>query len=83
MKFWLYLPDYNYAPEPEFLIADFIQLLLAVCQMFVFSIEFGSDGEIYEGGDNREIAYNRILPEEPPPVNPVKDFIIEGRLVIL
>ena len=81
LRLWLMLPISNSDQRVDCtkLIGDFIQLLLAVCQLSVFRIEaqHGGSGETYPGGDNSDALPNPNNYYN----NPVHDFISEKKYV--
>lgn len=68
LRDWLFLPNFQVPPNTHKVVADFFQLLIACCQLFVFRIETSPIAELYEGGNNKEINF-----ENPEP-NPIPDF---------
>ncbi|XP_067135532.1 piezo-type mechanosensitive ion channel component 2-like isoform X2 [Centruroides vittatus] len=76
LREWLFLPNFSPPPNSYKILVDFIQLLFACCQLYVFSIETTSEttseADSYEGGSNKEIAYPK--PGEALE-NPVSDFV--------
>ncbi|CAN7987249.1 unnamed protein product, partial [Ixodes pacificus] len=68
---WFFLPDFQEPPLAWKLWPDFIQLLFACCQLYVFFLE--SSPGVHDGGSNREI-YDRkgcFVGQTP---NPISDF---------
>ncbi|CAN8016084.1 unnamed protein product, partial [Ixodes persulcatus] len=68
---WFFLPDFQEPPLAWKLWPDFIQLLFACCQLYVFFLE--SSPGVHDGGSNREI-YDRkgcFVGQIP---NPISDF---------
>ena len=49
--------------------ADFVQLLFASCQLYVFRLEREHDAHTYPGGDNREIVSVKKVRKPPSPVD--------------
>ncbi len=49
--------------------ADFVQLLFASCQLYVFRLERAPDAHVYPGGDNREIVSVKKVRKPPSPVD--------------
>lgn len=76
LALWLFLPSYTNELQPNeiFLVADFFQLLLVSCQLYVFKME-NSVGPATEGGDNSEVRWQEdgIL-VKPNREIPVADF---------
>ncbi|GFX66771.1 piezo-type mechanosensitive ion channel component 1 [Trichonephila clavipes] len=69
LRDWLFLPNFQNAPNATKVVADFFQLLFACCQLFVFRIETSPVAGLYEGGSNKEIDFTR------PEPNPIPDFV--------
>ncbi|XP_064455770.1 piezo-type mechanosensitive ion channel component-like isoform X2 [Ornithodoros turicata] len=75
IAYWLYLPDYLEPPETQKLHAEFLHLMLACSQLFIFSIENSHNRVLsYQGGSNREIydRSGRFIGRTP---NPIPDFV--------
>lgn len=68
LREWLFLPNFQAPPDTRKIVADFFQLLIACCQLFVFHIETSPIAELYEGGNNKEINFDN------PEPNPIPDF---------
>ncbi|XP_064455243.1 piezo-type mechanosensitive ion channel component-like isoform X2 [Ornithodoros turicata] len=70
---WLYLPDYKKPPDPSKILVDHLQLMVASCQLFAFSLE-RSQIITHHGGSNAEIydKHGRFVGISP---NPVPDFV--------
>lgn len=75
LREWLFLPNFSLPPNAYKILVDFIQLLFASCQLYVFSIEATPESDNYEGGSNKEISYPK-----PGEVleNPVSDFVTQA-----
>ncbi|XP_040063839.2 piezo-type mechanosensitive ion channel component 2 isoform X4 [Ixodes scapularis] len=71
---WLYLPDFQEPPLARKILVDFVQLLFACCQLYVFFLEGSQNSDFYEGGSNKEI-YDKdglFIGQTP---NPIADFV--------
>lgn len=71
---WLFLPDFQEPPLARKILVDFVQLLFACCQLYVFFLEGSQNSDSYEGGSNKEIydKNGHFIGQTP---NPVADFV--------
>ncbi|KAG0426142.1 hypothetical protein HPB47_026730, partial [Ixodes persulcatus] len=71
---WLYLPDFQEPPLARKILVDFVQLLFACCQLYVFFLEGSQNSDFYEGGSNKEIydKNGHFIGQTP---NPIADFV--------
>ena len=80
---WMYLPHYTFTPNPIKLGGDFLQLLFASCQFYVFKIEQSEDYSKYPGGQNTEtILEPKTVEDLLAEDNPTPDFITTTKYLL-